>query len=158
MNEERTLTKDRSSYQVLHTEKVWKSETECANALFKKDKFINSLEGYKVALAKSEILNNDMANAKNSGIPIAQIFTISCNNLAFNYEKLEKIKSAEKMLKRAIYFLLLQSNNKLLDQQEIQLELKKAMFNYTDFADRHNIEIQNTQKVFADIREQITPD
>lgn len=70
------------------------------------------------------------------------------------YEKMGNSEEGEKMLKRVIYFLLLQSNNMALNTSKIHSELKRAILNYTEFASRNGIEIKNTEKVFQDIQEQ----
>lgn len=132
----------------------WKMKTEASNHLYDEGSFEDSLNGYQDALSLAEILNNNLIDAKEEGIPVIQTFIISCNNIAFTFEKLGKTNQSEKMLKRAIYFLLLQSNNKVLSITEIQSELKKAMLNYTEFANRNSVEMKNTEKIFSDIKEQ----
>ncbi|MGO3182453.1 MAG: tetratricopeptide repeat protein [Aequorivita sp.] len=139
---------------IKHIEQAWKLKTQLSNDLFNEGKFENSLSGYQEALCRAEVLNNNLVQAKGIGIPVIQIFAISCNNMAYTYEKIGMIENGEKMLKRVIYFLLLQSNSKSLSSAEIQNELKRAMLNYTEFANRNSIEIENTQKVFSDIQEQ----
>lgn len=136
------------------TEEAWKLKTKSANVLFKAGRFEDSLNGYEEALCRAEVLNNNLIEAKETGIPVIQIFAISCNNIAFTYEKMGRSKAGEKMLKRVIYYLLFQSNNKAIDTTEIQSELKRAMLNFTEFAERNGIGIKNTEKVFSDIQEQ----
>lgn len=142
------------SLALLDIHEDWKIKTETSNHLFDEGTFEYSLSGYQEALSLAELLNNSLIEAKRAGIPVVQIFIISCNNIAFTYEKMDKNIEGQKMLKRAIYFLLLQSNNKSLSITEIQSELKKAMLNYTEFVDRNDIEIKDIEKVFADIQEQ----
>ena len=139
---------------IKHIEEAWKLKTELSNDLFNEGKFENSLNGYEEAICRAEVLNNNLIEAERIGIPVIQIFAISCNNMAYTYEKMGNCEEGEKMLKRVIYFLLLQSNNKALNTKEIQNELKRAMLNYTEFANRNDIEIKNTEKVFTDIQEQ----
>lgn len=139
---------------IKHIEPAWKLKTELSNDLFNDGKFENSLSGYQEALCRAEVLNDNLLEAKRTGVPVIQIIAISCNNMAYTYENLGMIKEGEKMLKRVIYFLLLQSNNNSINTEEIQNELKRAMLNYTEFANRNGIEIKNTQKVFSDIQEQ----
>ncbi len=139
---------------IKHIEEAWRLKTTDANDLFNQGKFEDSLNGYEEALYRAEVLNNNLIEAKKTGTPVIQIFAISCNNIAFTHEKMGRSEEGEKMLKRVIYYLLLHSNNKELDIKEIQNELKRAMLNYTEFADRNSIEIKNTEKVFSDIQEQ----
>lgn len=139
---------------IKHIEQAWKVKTELSNDLFNQGKYEHSLSGYQEALCRAEVLNNNLPKAKRIGIPVIQIFAISCNNIAYTYENIGLIEEGEKMLKRVIYFLLLQSNNKSLNPAEIQNELKGAMFNYTEFAKRNGIDIKNAQKVFTEIQEQ----
>lgn len=148
------LSIDKITSALLITEEAWKLKTETANDLFNEARFDDALNGYEEALCRAEVLNNNLIEAKRIGIPVVQIFSISCNNIAFTYEKMGKTEEGEKMLKRVIYFLLLQTNNKVLNTTEIQSELKRTMLNYTEFADRNTMEIKNAERVFADIQGQ----
>lgn len=89
------------------------------------------------------------------GIPSIQTFVISCNNLAFTYEKLGRFVKGATMLKRAIYFLMIKSKNCQLNGNEIQAELKRAMLNYLDYAERNALELNDVDKVFSDIQDQL---
>ena len=138
-----------------HVEEAWKSRTNASNALFNSGKFEESLIGYEQALSRAEVLNNYMEAAMGFGIPSIQTFVISCNNIAFTYEKLERFDKGAAMLKRAIYFLLIKSKNAHLDGNEIQGELKRAMLNYLDYAERNSLQLNDVDKVFLDIQEQL---
>ena len=138
-----------------HVEEAWKSRTNVSNALFNEGKFEESLVGYEQALARAEVLNNYMEAAMQFGIPSIQTFVISCNNIAFTYEKLERFDKGAAMLKRSIYFLLIKSRNAYLNGNEIQSELKRAMLNYLDYAERNALALIDVDKVFIDIQEQL---
>lgn len=138
-----------------HVEAAWKSRTTASNALYNESKFEESLVGYEQALARAEILNNYMEAAIVFGIPAIQTFVISCNNIAFTYEKLEQIEKGAAMLKRAIYFLLIKSKNTRLNADEIQRELKRALLNYLDYAERNAMALNDVDKVFTDIQEEL---
>lgn len=136
-------------------ERIWEYKTETANKLYNIGRFQASMNVYKEALYRAEVLNNYLIDGEKNNIPILQIFVISCNNIGFTFEKMGKCEKSEKMLKRVIYYLLLQSNNKLLNSLEVQNELKRAIVNYTDFATRNNLEVNEITKVFKDIYEQL---
>lgn len=141
--------------KLIHVEEAWKSRTNASNALFNCGKFEESLIGYEQALSRAEVLNNYMEAAIRVGIPSIQTFVISCNNLAFTHEKMGQFDKGSKMLKRAIYFLMIKSKNSYLNGNEIQAELKRAMLNYLDYAERNALEINDVDKVFLDLQEQL---
>ncbi|MEO8774465.1 MAG: tetratricopeptide repeat protein [Gelidibacter sp.] len=138
-----------------HVEEAWKSKTNASNTLFNAGKFEESLVGYEQALSRAEVLNNYMEAAIRIGIPSIQTFVISCNNIAFTYEKLELFDKGATMLKRAIYFLLVKSKNTYLNIEEIRSELKRALLNYLDYANRNAMALNDVDKVFLDIQEQL---
>ena len=138
-----------------HVEEAWKSKTNASNTLFNAGKFEESLVGYEQALSRAEVLNNYMEVAIKFGIPSIQTFVISCNNIAFTYEKLERYDQGAIMLKRAIYFLLIKSKNTNLNVEEIRSELKRALLNYLDYAERNAIALNDVDKVFTDIQEEL---
>lgn len=120
-----------------HVEEAWKSKTNASNTLLNAGKLQKSLVGYDQTLSSAEVLNNYMEAAIRIGIPSIQTFVISCNNIAFTYEKLELFDKGATMLKRAIYFLLIKSKNAHLNIEEIRSELKRALLNYLDYANRN---------------------
>lgn len=65
---------------IKHIEQAWKLKTELSNDLYNKGKFENPLSSYQEALCRAEVLNNNFVEAKRTGIPVIQIFAISCNN------------------------------------------------------------------------------
>lgn len=138
-----------------HVEEAWKSRTMASNALFNQGKFEASLLGYEQALSRAEVLNNYMEAALGIGIPCVQTFVISCNNIAFTYEKMGHMDKGAIMLKRAIYFLLFKSNSAKLNADEIRSELRRALLNYSDYAQRNALELDDVDKVFSDIQEQL---
>ena len=141
--------------KLIHVEEAWKSRTMTSNALFNSGKYEESLVGYEQALSRAEVLNNYMEAALGVGIPCIQTFVISCNNIAYTYEKLGRFDNGAKMLKRSIYFLLLKSKNSNVNGSEIQAELKRALLNYMDYAERNALEFIDVDKVFSDIQEQL---
>lgn len=136
---------------IRHIEKVWKLKTEASNKLFRKRKFEKSLSGYEEALCRAEVLNSHYKDAVGTESPFLQIFVISCNNMAFTYEKIDLLDEGETMLKRVIYYLLIQIKNEQLPIEMVQSELKRAMLNYSQYADRNEMEVKKAEKVFADI-------
>ena len=98
-----------------------------------------SLSGYKDALGRAEQLNNIFSECIRRGIPFIQVYVISCNNLANTYKELQQYNEAENILKRVVYFLLHGAEEKRLDTDEIQSELKKAMLTCIGFAKKNHL-------------------
>lgn len=142
---------------IQHIEEAWQLKTEFANQLFEDGNYQESMETYKEALYRAEVLNNNMKKAIETGIPYLQIFAISCNNMAFTYEKMDLVENGEKMLKRVLFYLLLQTEQNDYNMLEVEQELKRAMLNYSEYADRNALDIENIEKVFVDIQEKRIP-
>lgn len=138
-----------------YVEEAWKSRTNTSNGLFNEGRFEESLLGYEQALSRAEVLNNYMEAAMGIGIPSIQTFVISCKNVAFTYEKLDRFDKGAKMLKRSLYFLWLKSEDLNLNGNEIQAELKRALLNYMDYSERNALELNDVDKLFSDIQEQL---
>lgn len=111
--------------------------------------------GYEEALCRAEVLNQHLKKAMIIGIPFIQIFAISCNNIAFTYEKMGLSQKGEKMLQRVVYFLVFQHEKTEHNSREIQSELKRAMLNYNEFANRNTLDVDNVKLVFKDIQKQL---
>ena len=140
-----------------HIESVWKEKTDAANQLFKEGKYKEALTGYKEALFRAEVLNHHKSEAARLGIPFMQIFAISCNNVAFNYEEMGEIKQCKKMLERVIYYFLFLIEGGQADDPAVQNELKRAFFTYKDFSVRCGVAPQDQQTVFGNIQGHFTP-
>ena len=89
------------------------------------------------------------------GIPFIQIFAISCNNIAFTYEKMGLSQKGEKMLQRVVYFLVFQHEKTEHNSRRNSSELKRAMLNYNEFANRNTLDVDNVKLVFKDIQKQL---
>ncbi|MGM5632075.1 tetratricopeptide repeat protein [Apibacter raozihei] len=138
-----------------HIENHWKKLTFYSNELFNNSKFERALHGYEEALYRSEVLNNHIELCNKLKIPFVQIYIISCNNLANTYKEINKKDKAEKILKRALFYLLHLTGNKSLDKENIKMEMRKAMISYTYFIKENNIPISNKEKLFQTIKEEI---
>lgn len=138
---------------IKHIEEAWKLKTEFANQLFDDGAYQESILPYEEALYRAEVLNNNMKKAIETGIPYLQIYAISCNNIAFTYEKMADVEKGEKMLKRVLFYLLLKIEQGDSHNPEIQSELKRAMLTYSEYAERNQLAIEDVVKVFADIQE-----
>ena len=139
-----------------HIENHWKAKTEVSNALFRKGDYEQSLNGYLEALDHAKVLNTHKKEATRLNIPFVQLFAISCNNIAFTYEEMKMQKKGGKMLKRVIYFLLTLGVTSTVNSDEIQSELKIAMLNYADYAERNSLHTQNITKIREDVEEHLT--
>lgn len=106
-----------------HIEEYWQTLTVSNNDLFANGNFSKALSGYKNALYRSEVLNNNMSQCIRLKIPFIQIYIISCNNLANTYQKLGNHDEAETMLKRVIFYLFHLIGKKELNSNETQSEL-----------------------------------
>lgn len=140
-----------------HIEEAWKLKTNASNKKFNDGNYEESLQGYEEALCRAEVLNNHLKEVVKAGIPFMQIFAISCNNIAFTYEKIGLVDKGEKMLKRVVYYLIHISKAATLDAKEVQNELTRAILNYTKYASRNDMQIGNAKKVFKDIKEEFFP-
>ncbi len=138
---------------IKHIENHWKAKTTASNELFNERKFQDALLGYKDALYRAEVLNNNFFDCIRVGIPFIQVYVISCNNIAYTYEELGKLEEAENMLKRAVYYLLHFEENKILDSNEIQSELRKASLIYMSFTEKNNLEKIKQEHLFNDLKE-----
>ena len=129
-----------SEHCIRHIENIWKEKTISANDLLNKGMFKDALLLYYESLSRAEILNNNRDACLNYNIPFIKVFMISCNNIANTCEDLNKIKESEKMLKRAVCFLLyLYSLNKSHNKNYFQVvnDLKLAVTNYNLFCDKY---------------------
>ncbi|MEO8932941.1 MAG: tetratricopeptide repeat protein, partial [Xanthomarina sp.] len=132
--------------------------TVSANELFNKKDYSKSLENYKEALYRAEVLNNHFENCIRLKIPFIQAYVISCNNLAYTYEELGRLEEAESMLKKAIYYLLHFSGNSTLNKDEIQAELKKATLALVSFTEKNTKEKNRQERLISTLRKQLIKD
>lgn len=142
-----------SNAQIGHIEETWKQKTVASNALFDQGSYVAARNGYTEAIVAAETLNVNGAEALRAGIPLIQIFVISCNNLANTLEELGQLGEAEKILKRALYFLLGRYRTKAKDPSEIGSELTRAYLNYVNFVEKHQIDGSGQDEVVGSIKE-----
>jgi tetratricopeptide (TPR) repeat protein len=119
-----------------HIEEAWKQKTVASNELFNHGKYDAALNGYTEALLKAETLNSNDEDALRAGIPLVQVFIISCNNMANTYEELGQLDKAEKMLRRSVYFVIHLINHYSGERAEslhLESELKRTMLAYSNF-------------------------
>ncbi|GAB3431035.1 tetratricopeptide repeat protein [Niabella aquatica] len=119
---------------ISHIENHWKALTTTANECFNNGDFEKALSVYKDALYRAEALNNHQGDCLRVAIPFMQVYIISCNNLSNTYDELGQKKSAENMLKRAVYYLLHLSGQKHINMNELQHELRRASIALLNFA------------------------
>ncbi len=138
-----------------HIERHWQALTTSTNEIFNQGNFENALSGYKDALYRAEVLNNNISDCIRLKIPFIQVYIISCNNLANTYEELGKLEEAENMLKRTVYYLLHLAGNKELNIDEIQSELKRATLAYVRFAEKNGTGKTKQEQLFRTLKEQL---
>lgn len=136
-------------------ERYWQALAVSNNELFNKGDFENALTGYKDALYRAEVLNNNIPDCIRLKIPFIQVYIISCNNLANTYEELGNLEESENMLKRAVYYLLHLIGNKALNISEVQSELKRATLAYVRFAEKNNVGKNKQEQLFRTLKEQL---
>lgn len=108
---------------IQYIENTWKSETEQANDLFNKNRYKKAEKHYKLALIQAELLIRNKTTCKDCGIPIHDIFAISCNNLCVVYEELKDIENEEKYYNLHFFYMLLQLRlNKNKEGYNLNLE------------------------------------
>lgn len=136
-------------------ENIWKFQTSASNIFFIKGNYKRSMIGYQYALDRAEFLTNHKENASHFRVPFAQIFAISCNNIAFTYEKIGLKEKGATMLKRVLYFLLSLTKCTAITSSELKRELKHALLNYTEYAQRNALQDPDIEKLITDIREEL---
>ena len=138
-----------------HIERHWQALTVSTNELFNKGDFEKALSGYKNALYRAEVLNNNISECIRLKTPFVQVYIISCNNLANTYEELGNKEDAENLLKRVVYYLLHLTANKELNIDELQSELKRATLAYVNFLEKNDIVKSTQEKLFTVLKEQL---
>jgi len=135
-----------------HIEGHWKALTDVANGRFRNGEPEKALETYQEALYRAEVLNNHRQDCLRLHIPFMQVYIISCSNLANAYTELGRRHEAEKMLRRAVYYLLhLSSGRDGIDPAELQRELRRASVALLDFSGKTAEGLEKRKKVLADV-------
>lgn len=119
-----------------HIENSWKEKTLSANEIFNKRNLFISLALYKEALTRAELLNIHFKECLKLRIPFSRVFTISCNNLAYNYEDLGEMEKAKTILEKSVFYLesLKRSlGEKLFMKLKLHYDLNNAITNYKNF-------------------------
>lgn len=140
---------------IQHIENHWKSLTVSNNEFFNQGHFQKALAGYKDALYRAEILNNNVEYCLRLKIPFIQVYIISCNNLANTYEDMGQKEEAENMLKRVVYYLLHLAGNPLVKSDELQSEIKKATLAYIRFVEKTDTQKDKQEQLFKVLKEQL---
>ena len=140
---------------ISHIENHWKRLTVNANAFFNKGVSEKALAGYKDALYRAEVLNNNVGDCIRLKIPFMQVYIISCNNLANTYAALGKEEEAENMLKRVVYYLMHLTANKRINRDQLQSEIKRASLAYLHFAEKNSIGKLKQEQFFKILKEQL---
>lgn len=138
-----------------HIERHWQALTVSSNELFNEGDFEKALLGYKDALYRAEVLNNNILDCIRLKTPFVQVYIISCNNLANTNEKLGNKEEAANLLKRAVYYLLHLTASKELNFHELQSELKRATIAYVHFLEKNDIVKSKQEKLFTVLKEEL---
>lgn len=131
-----------------HIEFAWKEKTNVANLLFQLHNFEEASRVYKEALYRAEVLSSYKTLAEKLSIPFVQVFTTSCTNLALAHEKLCEIDEGKKMLERVVLYLLCLLAQRCSHKSSIESQLKIALLNYSDFAQKHHLHVAEEKAVF----------
>lgn len=135
-----------------HIKNYWEKLTVEANKLFEKAEYFEAKEVYMNALYRAEVLNNNMDSCIESGIPFVQIYIVSCNNLASTYQAIGEIERANKILRKTLFFLLYIARENVIDLDEIQSEMRKAIINYTQFLNENKLDKSQQVHLFDSIK------
>lgn len=130
-----------TKFCIQYIENKWKAETNQANELFNNQRFKKAEKHYKLALIQAELLLRNKAICKTCGIPIHDIFAISCNNLCVVYAELKQTDKEEKYYNLHFFYMLLQLRlNKSRAEVDLNLErsLNKISMLYIHFLKRVN--------------------
>ncbi|MGJ8548559.1 tetratricopeptide repeat protein [Winogradskyella undariae] len=138
-----------------HIENYWKTRTKISNQLFEEKQFEKALIDYKNAIYRSEVLNNHPSSCKELGIPFAQIYLVSCNNLINTYEELGNLSEVENMLKRKIYFILHFKNSEHTDKTILQSELSRAALAYLNFTEQEGGHNKKQTQLYKTLKSEI---
>jgi hypothetical protein len=128
-----------SKLDLINLENDWKRSTVEGNHLM--EKFCDqALLEYNTAFAKAKKLMNHLTSCINSNIPILHIYLISCNNLTEAYFRTGKLKLADKMHRRAIFYTLFLQEKKAqqLNEEEIARAIHRQLLSYKDFTTDSN--------------------
>lgn len=123
----------------------WKRYTLNGNAFFDQKSWHEAAIRYEKALYYAEKLNIRHQHCLSLGIPYVQIFIISCNNLANTYSEINKIEQTEKLLERAVFYLIHQAEINAVDQNTLENELKKAVLSLLTFLKNNNLTSKQAQ-------------
>lgn len=137
---------------VNHIENYWKILTADANESFTKGEYELALEGYLNALYRAEVLNNNLSDCFRLKVPFLQLYIVSHNNLANCYEKLNLIEKSEESLRKVVFFILYFFEKKLINQEEMNSELKKSVVNYLNFIKSNNLQMKDENLFFELLR------
>lgn len=137
-----------STSDLLSIENEWKEITVVGNSYFEAQNKIALLK-YLRAFSIAEKLVTHSAACKKCNIPNIQIYLISCNNIAETYCQLKKWEQADKMYRRAIFYLLFINESAInqKDTEEISKSLFRQVLLYKEFTTKSN-ELFNYQIVF----------
>lgn len=107
-------------------EDLWKDLISSANSLFESKDWSAALLGYKAALVQAESLNKMQLACEEEAIPFVQIYIISCMNLSNTYEEMGDFESAERLLRRIVYYLIHLLEERSFCTTTILFELQRA--------------------------------
>lgn len=107
-------------------EDLWKGLISSANSLFESKDWSAALLGYKAALVQAESLNKMQLACEKEAIPFVQIYIISCMNLSNTYEELGDFESAERLLRRIVYYLIHLLEERSFCTTTLLFELQRA--------------------------------
>lgn len=138
-----------------HIKNYWESLTTDANHFFHKKNFTEALIGYKNAMYRAEVLNNNLSDCLRLHIPFMQIYIISCNNLSNTYKELQRYNDVINIMERCIYYLLRLMTNHICNTEEIQRELQKTYINYVCFLEKYDTEKFHKNLLYKTIKEKV---
>lgn len=148
-----------TQYCIQYIENKWKSETNKANKLFNDKSFKKAEKHYKLALIQAELLIQNKSTCDTCGIPIHDIFAISCNNLCIVYQELEDLDKEEEYYNLHFFYMLLQirlfKSNSEVDQN-LERSFNRISSLYISFLKRAN-KLSRVSHVFELVQLSLQP-
>lgn len=128
-----------NSQEIIALERQWRDHTDAANTLFNSNRHAEAAEGYASALVSAETLNRHPVSALRAGLPIVQIFVLSCQNLSNALVELDRLAEADALMRRSVHFLIHSIEDKATAadvRDEAIREVGRALIAYAEFVER----------------------
>lgn len=113
-----------SDYCMCHIKSYWQELMTLSSQEFVQASYTKALSYSKEALYRAEVLATHPNRCEELQIPFAEIYTLSCKNLACIYQQIDEPLQAEKVLKRGVLFLSCLYKQKLLEKKFFERHIR----------------------------------